>query len=184
MKRRSQYNHFLMSDPRYNEREAWPREQFPDADYTYMKDCGCLICSLAVLLCCHGIETETDEARFNPWILNERLIACGAFYPSGNLEMDDVSRLYPVEYCGPEDYSMELLAERVREGRLCMVTVPGKKGELHFMAVLRMIEKDAVTDAVIFDPEMGERLLSEYDRVTMIRTYRISAVSTETGAEI
>ena len=94
------YNHWRQKELRFNRAEAWPAERFPDADYRYFRDCGCLVCALAVMLRHSGTEKEEDESLFDPWILNKRLIDCGAFTPAADLELFCISRLYPLEYVG------------------------------------------------------------------------------------
>lgn len=162
------YLGWLQTDPRYNQVEAWPEAQFPHATYRYFAECGCLVCALAVMLRHYGIEKTQDEERFNPWVLNERLIACGAFYSDADLELVNVDRLYPIEYMGAMPYSRETFATVAREGLPCLVTVPGVNASTHFLALLGLVGDDAV----VYDPLYGQRLLSTYDRVLELRVFR------------
>lgn len=152
-------------DPRLNEAEAWPRSAFPEAEYTYFRECGCLVCALAALLQRHGYE---DGAAFDPWVLNQRLAACGAFTPSADLELEEIRRLYPLAYTGQTPYSREALTQLAESGALCLITVPGTRAERHFTALLRLTPDDAV----VFDPLCGERILSGYERICEIRALR------------
>ena len=159
------------TDPRFNLEEAWPAQQFPNAEFRWFRDAGCLVCSLAVLLRHAGIEEEADENRFNPLILNRRLIDCGAFDSAADLELSLVSLLYPLESIGAVPYSRAELHQAAERGLPCLVTVPGSNAERHFTALLRGLPDDAV----VYDPLCGERKLSSYDRVCEIRMFRYIA---------
>ena len=87
------YKTWKQDDPRFNKEEAWPAPQFPDAEYRRFRDAGCLVCALAVMLRHAGLEKETDEDLFNPWILNEKLIDAGTFTPAADLELSEIGRL-------------------------------------------------------------------------------------------
>ena len=161
--------YWRQDDPRLNERQAWPKEAFPEADYAWFRESGCLVCSLAAMLLRFGLEKNTEEEPFNPWILNQRLIACGAFTPEADLELDDIWKLYPLRYIGSIPYSWDTLKQLIENGSLCLVTVPGIRGPRHFTAVLCLTEDDAV----LFDPLCGERKLREVDRLCEIREFRL-----------
>ena len=158
------YEDCLQTNPRLNLVEAWPASIFPDAEYQYFRDCGCLICSLTVLLRHGGVE----ETAIDPWMLNQRLIACGAFTPAADLKLEKIGRLYPLEYLGELSYSKGDLCRAVENGMLCLITVPGVLAENHFTALLTVVE----VDVLVFDPLYGEKHLSEYDRVCGIRMFR------------
>ena len=154
-----------------NQAEAWPASLFPAADYHYFRDCGCLVCALAVMLRHYDVETESDETLFNPWILNQRLIDCDAFSCEADLELEYISRLYPLEYLGAIPYSMDNLMNTIKSGYPCLVTVPGKKADRHFATVLSALDKDAI----VYDPLCGETKLSSYNRLCEIRAFRLAA---------
>lgn len=160
--------YWRQDDPRLNERQAWPKDVFPAADYTWFRECGCLVCSLAVLLLHSGLEKNTEEVPFDPWILNQRLIACGAFTPAADLDLGDIQKLYPLRYEGSVPYSWDTLKQLTESGSLCLLTVTGNRSPRHFTAVLVLTEDDAV----LFDPLCGERKLREVDRVCEIRAFR------------
>lgn len=161
------YMQWKQNDPRFNGTEAWPKELFPKAEYRYFRDAGCLVFALAVMLCHYSIETA-DESLFNPLILNGRLIDCGAFTPSADLELSYLSRLYPLEYLGSVPYSEEKLLCIARSGDPCLITVPGVNAEKHFTAFLGLLP----ADVLVYDPLHGERKLSEYSLVSEIRSFR------------
>ena len=162
------YSKWRQTDPRFNKAEAWSAQQFPDAEFRFFRDAGCLVCALAVMLRHRGIEKDADEARFNPWILNEKLISCGAFTPAADLELSCVNRLYRLVYLGEIPYSRESLVQIVDKGLPCLVTVPGKNAEKHFLALLSLLPDDAV----VYDPLSGEKLLGMYDWICGIRVFR------------
>jgi len=153
--------------PWLNEEEAWPAALFPDAQYHYFADCGCLVTSLAVMLRRFRIEPETDEALFNPWILNRRLIEAGAFFPSADLDLRRISRLYPLEYDGQIPYSRETLVRLWETGNPFLVTVPGVRAPRHFIAPDQLTEDDLT----VFDPLWPKKRLSEYETVCELRVF-------------
>ncbi len=160
--------HWLQTELRFNRAEAWPEQQFPDADYRTFRDCGCLVCALAVMLLHSGVEKEEDERLFDPWILNQRLIDCGAFSPAADLDLSCINRLYLLEYLGPIPYSRESL-DQILKGRLpCLLTVPGEHADRHFIAPLFTLPDDVI----VFDPLIGEQRLSAYKRICEIRVFR------------
>ena len=161
------YRDWRQDDPRFNQAEAWPASLFPAAEYRYFRDCGCLVCALAVMLRHYGVEKEVDESLFNPWVLNERLIGCGAFSPEADLELSDINRLYPLEYLGETPFSWQALAQVAESGLPCLVTVPGCKITLHFTTLLEPLPDDAI----VFDPLCGEKKLGSYERACEIRLF-------------
>ena len=162
------YLNWRQTDPRFNKAEAWPAQQFPDAEFRFFRDAGCLVCALAVLLRHTGLEKEADENLFNPWILNRRLIDCGAFTPAADLELSGIGRLYPIDCSEAVPYSEDALDRAAQNGLPCLITVPGKNADRHFMALLHQLPRDAV----VYDPLCGERTLSSYNRVCEIRMFR------------
>lgn len=166
-------------DPRLNRAEAWPASLFPDAAYRYFRDAGCLVCALTVMLNECSVENEQDEAVFNPWVLNQRLISCGAFSSDADLELEDIARLYPLDYLGEVPYSREALLLSAKKGAPCLVTVPGVNAARHFTALLDVTEDDAL----VFDPCCGERILSSYDQVCELRLFTIEEEGLEGSDE-
>ena len=162
------YNNWRLSDPCFNREEAWPAEQFPDADYRYFSDGGCLIFALAGMLVHYGLE-KGEDGPFDPRILNRRLIGCGAFTPAADLELSYISRLYPLSYLGALPYSREALVQIAGSGLPCLINVPGNHAVHHFLTLLRLLPDDAV----VYDSVCGERKLSSYDRLCEIRVFRI-----------
>ena len=162
------YMTWLQTNPGFNRAEAWTAERFPDAEFRYFRDAGCLVCALAVMLRHFGIEQAANESLFDPWILNQRLIDCGAFSPAADLELSHISRLYPIEYLGAVPCSGDALARFAENGSPCLITVPGEKAARHFTALLELLPEDAT----VFDPLCGEKRLSMYDRICEIRVFQ------------
>lgn len=162
------YLTWLQTNPGFNQAEAWPAERFPDAEFRYFREAGCLVCALAVMLRHFSIEQAANESLFNPWILNQRLIECGAFNPAADLELSHIGRLYPMEYLGAVPCSGNALARFAENGFPCLVTVPGEKAARHFTALLEPLPEDAI----VFDPLCGEKRLGMYDRICEIRVFR------------
>ena len=165
------YMTWLQTDPGLNRAEAWSAEQFPDAAYRFFRDAGCLVCSLAVMLRHCGVEQAADDCPFDPWILNQWLIGCGAFSPAADLELAYISRLYPMEYLGALPYSEDALVRAGASGLPCLVAVPGEKAARHFTALLELLPEDAI----VFDPICGEKRLSTYDRICELRVFSPAA---------
>ncbi len=114
-----------------------------------------------------SIESEQDEAMFNPWVLNQKLISCGAFSSDADLELADVRKLYPLVYLGEVPYSREAVVMAAKNGAPCLITVPGENAPRHFTTLLAVTEDDAL----IYDPSCGERNLSSYERVCELRLF-------------
>lgn len=168
MTEKPDYRCFLQNDPRYNECEAWAEDLFPNAQYRYFREAGCLVCALAFMLRYYEIEKEQDTDIFNPLILCERLIRQDAFSPAADLEIAAISRLYPIGYLGAIKYSRQALEECVRQGYPCLLTVRGTRDVVHFIVPEELTEEDAI----VFDPKEGRRRLSEYAAVYQIRKFR------------
>ncbi len=161
------YKFWKQTNPAWNEKEAWTKEQFPHANYHYVRDTGCVLTSLAIMLRHFGIEKETDEQRFNPWILHERLLAANVYDDVADLRLQKVFRLYPIEYCGIVPYSKETLDRTAASGEPFLIVVPGKIGPRHFIAPDHP-EGDTFT---VFDPDSEKHALDEYDSVLELRIF-------------
>ncbi len=164
------YLRWRQDDARLNQAEAWPTSSFPNATYHYFRDCGCLVCALAVMLRHCSLEKESDEGIFDPWVLNQRLVDCGAFDSAADLELESVGRLYPLEYVGKVPCTHDALAKVATDGSPCLVAVPGKKASKHFTTLLRVLK----SDAKIYDPLEGVARLSSYDQPHELRVFRFA----------
>jgi len=161
------YRTWKQTDPAFNEKEAWPKEQFPRAHYHYLKDTGCLLTSLSIMLRHFGIEKETEERKFNPWILHERLLAAGVYDEVADLCLQRVHRVYPIEYCGSVPFSKETLQRVAGTGEPFLIAVPGQLAPRHFIAPDHP-EGDTFT---VFDPNSEKQSLEEYPAVLELRIF-------------
>ena len=130
--------------------------------------------ALAVMLERCGLETA-NAGRFDPWVLNERLIGCGAISPAADLELSFIHCLYPLEYLGAAPFTESALRRIAEEGTPCLVTVPGTNAERHFAAFLRL----APEGAFVFDPLCGERMLDLRGRICEVRAFRFTGNAAE-----
>ena len=169
------YRNWKQFDPYLNEEEAWPAELFPDADFHYFREAGCLISATAIMLRRFGIEKETDAGKFNPWILNRRLIGCGALTPAADLDLRYIDRLYPLEYLGAVPYSREELVLAVRSGEPFLIVVPGVRGVNHFVVPDCLLPDDVL----IIDPGFNKTRLSDHRCVYGLRLFRRTAGGAE-----
>ncbi len=161
MDNKKTYRKWRQDDPAFNEKEAWPGSRFPDAEWHMFREKGCLVTALAIMLRHFSIEKEKDERLFNPWILNQRLIACGAFDSRADLNLRDINRLYSLDYSGAMTCSRENLQAVWETGQPFLIAVAGDQGERHFLVA----EEMAQDDLVVIDPLWDRKYLSEYDQV-------------------
>ncbi len=161
MDNKQTYRKWRQDNPALNEKEAWPGSRFPDTEYHMFSEKGGLVTAFAIMLRHFSIEKETDEKLFNPWILNQRLIACGAFDSRAGLNLRDINRLYPLDYSGTMAYSRENLQAVWETGQPFLIVVAGDQGERHFLVAEEMAEDDLV----VMDPQGAGRYLSDYDQV-------------------
>lgn len=162
------YKKWKQTDAAFNEEQAWPASLFPDATYRYFSECGCVVTALSIMLRHFNIEQQADPTKFNPWILNERLIHCGAFDAAADLVLPDIDMLYDLEYAGAIVYSRESIIRIFQSGEPFLITVPGTNAPKHFIA------PDALTedDVAVIDSASEKRFLSEYDKVLELRLFR------------
>ena len=57
------YLNWRQTDPRFNKAEAWPAQQFPDAQFRFFRDAGCLVCALAVFIICQFLTADLRRKR-------------------------------------------------------------------------------------------------------------------------
>ena len=169
------YKNWKQTDSRFNREEAWPAELFPDAEFRFFSECGCVVTSLAIMLRHFGIEPETDEEKFNPWILNEWLIRCEAFTKSADLIIGNISRIYPLEYVGKIPYSKEAAEELCASGEPFLITVRGTNAPRHFIVPDGLFNGELK----VIDCYGNNRHISDYDTVYDLRLFRKKDFKTE-----
>ena len=162
------YREWVQSDPAYNQTPAWPKEHFPKAKYQYFKECGCFITSLAIMLRRFEIEKETDTTKFNPRILNDRLIDCGAFDSAADLDLSYICKLYPLVYEGEIPYTREAMVRLFDSSEPFFITVPGVCGARHAVVPDALLKDDAA----VIDCAWQKERLSDFDRILELRIFR------------
>ena len=159
------YTQWRQSDPEWNQAEAWPASQYPNASMRWMRNAGCLVTSVAMLLRHYGVVTTTDVNSFNPWICNNALKAAGAFTSAADMYWDGVKKAYPgFVYVGQKSYSKATLASLYSQGYACIV---GVNNNGHYVAV----KSANSSGAVIMDPGWGYTSLSSFSSVNTIVYY-------------
>ena len=113
-------------------------------------------------------EEENDENRFNPWILNNRLIEAGAFNRAADLRLWSINRIYPLDYLGQIPYSEEIMLNLCRMDYPFLITVTGVKDPRHFLAPYKLTGDDMI----VIDPAAGKRCLSEFENICELRMFR------------
>ena len=79
------YTTWRQSDSAWNQSVAWPASQYPAATMRYMREAGCLVTSIAMLLRHYNVVTDSNVNNFNPWKCNEALKSAGAFNSAADL---------------------------------------------------------------------------------------------------
>ena len=159
------YTQWRQGDPEWNQAEAWPADEYPNASMRWMRNAGCLVTSVAMLLRHYGVVTATDVNSFNPWICNNALKAAGAFTSGADMYWDGVRKAYPgFVYVGQKSYSKETLASLYSQGYACIV---GVNGNGHYVAV----KSANSSGATIMDPGWGYTSLSSFSSVNTIVYY-------------
>lgn len=160
------YRTWKQYDERYNQKEAWDAKNFPDAKFRYLKDNGCFLVSIAIMLRHFGIEKESDFTKFNPWIFYERAKAQKCISTAANFDPCSIERLYPVEYLGDISYSRENLIQSLKDGCICLLEVAGKNWPIHYIVPYEILKDDIS----IMDPGSSREYLSQFEKVfTVVR---------------
>ncbi len=164
-------NDFLrwsQDDLRFNRTEMFDAENYPDAKFRYLKDSGCLIVALSIMLRLFGIEKETDFNKFNPLIFCERAKAAGCFSKSGNFIFPAMPRLYPIEKFEAVPYSREAMIESFNKGYASILMVPGVNCQYHYVVPYKILDNDVS----VIDRKFGKTLVSQYKEVYYILNFR------------
>jgi len=160
------YTTWKQTDPAWNQREAWPRSEYRSASMRTMKEAGCVVTSIAMLLRHHNVVTESSVDKFNPWILNEQLKANGCFNSSADLYWDKVTKVYPsFKYVGSKKYSPANIKSLYKSGYACVI----KANSYHYVA-LHSISGSTVN---IMDPGYNRTNLSSYKNPVLIQYYAV-----------
>ena len=159
------YTQWRQGDSEWNQQEAWPASQYPNASMRWMRQAGCLVTSVAMLLRHYNVVVTSDVNVFNPWICNNALKAAGAFTSGADMYWDGVRKAYPgFVYKGSATYSKSTLASLYSQGYACVV---GVNGNGHYVAV----KYADSSGATIMDPGWGYTSLSSFSSVNTIYYY-------------
>ncbi|MDE7243290.1 MAG: RICIN domain-containing protein [Oscillospiraceae bacterium] len=165
------YKTWKQSDSAWNQQIAWPAKDYPKASMRYMRQAGCVVTSIAMLLRHYKVVTDSNVNSFNPWICNEKLKSVGAFTDGADLRWKDVSKAYPrFKYEGRTEYfSQSELYSLYSQGYACLVKV-NYKGSFHYVAV----QSATNYDATIMDPGSSATSLSSYGTKYQIVYFKVS----------
>ena len=135
-----------------------------------MRQAGCLVTSIAMLLRHYNVVTDSNVNNFNPWICNEALKSAGAFNSAADLYWGSVSKAYPnFTYVGSTSYSQSQLVSLYNQGYACIVAVNGNG---HYVAVRSASSSSNIT---IMDPGWGYTSLSSFSSVNAIYYYKATS---------
>lgn len=149
------FTRWKQSDSRWNQKEAWSQDQYPQATQRTMADGGDQVTALAMLLKQSKIVTRED---FNPWKCFETLKAVDAFDEKGQLLWFRTGDAFPGFYFENQvEYSYQKIADLYAYGFPCILEIRGKDGQLHYAAV-RSVEGYTVN---IMDPGSEITVLTE-----------------------
>lgn len=155
-------------DSRYNMTQAFDEEHYPDAQYRYIKDSGCLIVALAIMVRMYGLEKEADYQKFNPWIFLQRAKAAGCFTKSADFILADITKLYPLEQFECVPYSRQAMIESRQNGYASILMVPGIHGPYHYVVPDQILPDDVS----VIDNMFGKTRVSQYEKVFYIVHFR------------
>ena len=141
------YTKWKQYDSEWNQSEAWPASQYPYATMRWMRQAGCYVTSIAMLLRHYNVVTDSNVNNFNPWICNTELGKVGALDAAADMVAGNISKAYPgFVYAGSTTYSASTLISLYNKGYACVVAVNGYG---HYVAVKTANSTDNI---VIMDP--------------------------------
>lgn len=144
---------------KWNNAEAWPASEYPNAKYHYMHEAGCYVTTIAMLLRHYDVVTDTNVNDFNPWICNIALGKAGALDSKADMIPANIKNAYPgFVYAGSVEYSDSNLVSLFNQGYACVVKVQNGENE-HFVAVKTATDVDNIE---IMDPGPDNTSLSHY----------------------
>lgn len=155
-------------DEYLNIEEMWPKDIYKDAAYSYVKDIGCYVVSLSIMMRLFGI-VETSFEQFNPLILCNKLKAINAFSLDGSVNVEKLQEAYPLKLIDSIPYSKMSLDDSIRQGYACQIIVKGKKRPQHYVVPLKILEKDVE----IIDPTEDRKYISETEPLWIARYIKV-----------
>ena len=157
------YTQWKQYDSEWNQSEAGPASQYPNATYRWMKEAGCYVTTIAILLRHYNVVSDGDVNHFNPWICNTALGNVGALNSAADMVPANISKAYPgFVYQGSVGYSASQLVSLYNQGYACVVAVNGYG---HYVAVRSATDTGNI---VIMDPGASSSSLSRYGSINAI----------------
>ena len=127
------------TDPRWNRGEAWPREEYPQADPGTMAENGDQVTALAMLLNQYEAAPEKD---FTPWQCLEALKEKNAFDEKGQLVWFCIQDAFPeFRFQNRVEYSLQKVAALYRYGHPCILELRNEDGTTRFAALRSAVDR-------------------------------------------
>ena len=122
------YTSWKQTDPRWNQQEAWPQDQYPEAQGRTLAEAGDQVTALAMLL--KQYEVVTGEA-FDPWQCAQRLKQAQAFDNTGRLLWFQIQNAFP-GFCFENrvEYSYRKAEALLKYGHPCIIEMQGKDEDI------------------------------------------------------
>ncbi len=169
------YTKWKQYDSEWNQSEAWPESQYPYATMRWMRQAGCYVTSIAMLLRHYNVVTDSNVNNFNPWICNTELGKVGALDAAADMVAGNISKAYPgFVYAGSTTYSASTLVSLYNNGYACVVAVNGYG---HYVAVETANSTDNI---VIMDPGSESTSLSRYGSINGIIYFSVKSAGPHT----
>ena len=163
---RNNFYTWQIFDEVYNEEEAWPAEEYPNAPYTMFHMIGCYVASLAIMLRHFGIVTEPSFEKFNPWILCEKLKSIRAFDSYACVDTSRLSEILPVRIVDSVPYDWQTLIQSLEDGYACQIVVPGHNASQHYIVPIKVTDDD---DVEVIDCAWDTVRLSDHETQWIVR---------------
>lgn len=161
------YTQWKQYDPAWNQTEAWPAAQYPNASLHTMREAGCLVTSIAMLLRHHNVVME-DGSSFNPGICCDKMKEAGVFNNAADIVFERVAWAYPgFAFAGIKSYSFSKLKELFEDGYACILQVNGSNGYYHYVAVQNIVG----SDVYLMNPGAANSTLAELGAAYQIIVY-------------
>ena len=171
------YTKWKQYDSEWNQSEAWPESQYPYATMRWMRQAGCYVTSIAMLLRHYNVVTDSNVNNFNPWICNTELGKVGALDAAADMVAGNISKAYPgFVYAGSTTYSASTLVSLYNNGYACVVRVTNGENT-HFVAVKTANSTDNI---IIMDPGSESTSLSRYGSINGIIYFSVKSAGPHT----
>ena len=174
------YTQWKQFDPEWNQEEAWPASRYPNATYRWMREAGCAVTSVSMLLRHYNVVNDSNVNNFNPWICNTALGNAGALNSAADIVWGNIRNAYPgFVYMNTVSYSAATLVSLYNQGYACIV---GVNYNSHYVAVRSATN---TSNIVIMDPGRSNNTsLSAYGGLSSIVYFKTTPLPiTDTNIE-